>query len=238
MYYSFQDIFLPLQKNTELICVTYAQYNIMVEDRKKNNHGGVREGAGRKRSAEPGRLFSFRASGKMSLFLESRENRTEFIKSCIERGMETAEPDFSQLGESYPATMVKGLEIPFFNAKIVAGFPIPLDNDERSESIELLQMLCPYPESSYLIRVKGDSMIDADIRSGDIVIVDKSNRNPTPSEVAVCEFNGEYTLKHFEIRDGVGWLVPANPAFPEIPVTEYDTFRIWGTVTYVIHKPQ
>ena len=209
----------------------------MAEDRNKKKHGGVREGAGRPRSEEPGRLFSFRASGKMSLFLESRENRTEFIKSCIEKGMETVESDFSRLGEAYPATVVKELEIPFFNAKIVAGFPIPLDNDERSESIELLQMLCPYPESSYLIRVKVDSMIYADIRSGDIFIVDKSNRTPTASEVAVCEFNGEYTLKHFEMRDGVGWLVPANPAYPEIPVTEYDTFRIWGTVTYVIHKP-
>ena len=57
----------------------------MAEDRNKKKHGGVREGAGRPRSEETGRLFSFRASGKMSLFLESRENRTEFIKSCIEK---------------------------------------------------------------------------------------------------------------------------------------------------------
>ena len=81
-------------------------------------------------------------------------------------------------------------------------------------------------------------MIDAHIYSGDIVIVDKSNRNPTESEVAVCEFNGEYTLKHFVRREGLGWLVPANPDFPEIPVTPDDEFRIWGTVTYIIHKPK
>ncbi|MBQ5721914.1 MAG: LexA family transcriptional regulator, partial [Bacteroidaceae bacterium] len=98
-------------------------------------------------------------------------------------------------------------------------------------------MLCPHPESSYLIRVEGHSMKDAGIRSGDIVIVDKSNRNPTEKQVAVCEFNGEYTLKHFVMRDGVGFLVPANPDFPEIRVTAEDEFRIWGTVTYIIHKP-
>lgn len=80
-------------------------------------------------------------------------------------------------------------------------------------------------------------MIDADIYSGDIVIVDKSNRNPSPSEVAVCELNGEYTLKRFEKPDGVGWLIPANPDYPEIKVTADDSFSIWGTVSYIIHKP-
>lgn len=80
-------------------------------------------------------------------------------------------------------------------------------------------------------------MKDAGISSGDIVIVDKSNRTPSENQVAVCEFNGEYTLKFFVMRDGVGYLVPANPDFPEIMVTPDDEFRIWGTVTYVIHKP-
>ena len=81
-------------------------------------------------------------------------------------------------------------------------------------------------------------MIDAGINSGDIVIVDKSNRNPRENEVAVCEFNGEYTLKYFKKKDGCGWLVPANPDFPEIEVMPYDNLSIWGTVTYVIHKPK
>ena len=88
------------------------------------------------------------------------------------------------------------------------------------------------------IRVEGYSMIDAGIHSGDIVIVDKSNRNPTESQVAVCEFNGDYTLKRFVKRDGFGWLIPANPDFPEIKVTPDDRFSIWGTVTYIIHKPR
>lgn len=81
-------------------------------------------------------------------------------------------------------------------------------------------------------------MIEADIHSGDILIVDKSKRNPSESEVAVCELNGEYTIKRFVKRDGCGWLVPANPKFPEIKITEQDTFNIWGTVTYIIHKPR
>ena len=143
-----------------------------------------------------------------------------------------------QFGQVVPAERVRPLSLPFFDIGIVAGFPIPLDNDERAQDIELLRMLCPNPESSYLIRVEGDSMIDAGIFSGDIVIVDKSNRNPSESQVAVCEFNGEYTLKRFVQRDGAGWLVPANPDYPEIRVTPDDSFSVWGTVTYIIHKPR
>ena len=105
-----------------------------------------------------------------------------------------------------------------------------------SQDIDILSMLCPHPEASYLIRVSGNSMIDAGVLSGDIVIVDKSNRNPGPHEIAMCELNGEYTLKHFILDEGQGWLVPANPEYPKIRITPDDDFSVWGTVTYIIHK--
>lgn len=79
-------------------------------------------------------------------------------------------------------------------------------------------------------------MIDAGVMSGDIIIVDKSNRDPSPNEIAVCEINGEYTLKRFVREGGTGWLVPANPAYSRREITSEDEFRIWGTVTYIIHK--
>ena len=203
----------------------------------KGKHGGTRLGSGRPRKTEETRTYTFRASGEMVRHLDMQEQKSEYIKMCIAKEMNTTEPDFSKLGDAYPATRVKEANFRFFDIGIVAGFPIPLDNDERSQDIELLQMLCPYPEACYLIRVSGHSMIDANIHDGDIVIVDKSKRNPSPKEVAVCELNGEYTLKHFKIRDGRGWLIPANPDFPEIEISEGDAFRVWGTVTYVIHKP-
>ncbi len=152
--------------------------------------------------------------------------------------MTQLEEDLSRIGTVWPVTKTTDSSLPFFDIGIKAGFPIPLDNDEKSQDINLIAMLCPNPDASYLIRVDGDSMIDAGINSGDIIIVDKSNRNPAPSEVAVCELNGEYTIKRFEMRGSEGWLIPANPDYPEIKVTESDTFSIWGTVTYVIHKPK
>ena len=135
-------------------------------------------------------------------------------------------------------TEAQDISLPYFDVGIVAGFPLPLDNDERAQDIGLLKMLCPNSEASYLIRVDGNSMIDAGIYSGDIVIVDKSNRNPDETQVAVCELNGEYTLKRFVKRGEEGWLIPANPKYPKIKVTEDDDFCIWGTVTYIIHKPR
>ena len=173
----------------------------------------------------------------MAKVIDGQESKTDFIKSCIEKAIAGVEADFGKIGTVCPAATMEGLHLPYFDLGIKAGFPIPLDNDEKSQDIDLLRMICPHPNASYLIRVEGNSMIDADIHNGDIIIVDKSNRNPSPLEVAVCELNGEYTLKRFEKRNGgEGWLIPANPNYPEIRVTEDDAFSIWGVVTYIIHK--
>ncbi len=219
----------------------------MKEEDKKDNRGGVRKGAGRPKSDS--KLYAFRADGQMSRFIDNHDNKTEFIRSCINdafvkesqsslNSSPNGSSSIEHLGEVYPATRIKPFSMPLFDVKIVAGFPIPLDNDELAQDIELSKMLCPNPEASYLIRVQGDSMIGSGIFNGDIVIVDKSNRNPTEQEVAVCELNGEYTLKHLAMREGRGWLIPANPNYPEIEIMEGDDFSVWGTVTYVIHRPR
>ena len=208
----------------------------MEEKNKIERRGGRREGAGRPHSDS--KLYTFRAPGQMVRFLDAQDNKTEFIKNCIVRQIHAQDANIRKMREVYPVAQVKDIRLPYFDVGIVAGFPIPLDNDERSQDIELLKMLCPNPEASYLIKVDGNSMIDAGIYSGDVIIVDKSNRNPSPTEVAVCELNGDYTLKRFVKRGNEGWLVPANPNYPEIKVTEDDTFSIWGTVTYIIHKPR
>ncbi|MCQ2268159.1 MAG: LexA family transcriptional regulator [Bacteroidaceae bacterium] len=201
----------------------------MEEEKKLERRGGKREGAGRPSKSIDSKLYTFRAGGSTAEFLDRQENKTDFIKECISLRM---------LGEFIPATQVKDITLPFFDLGVVAGFPIPLDNNEKAQDIEILKLLCPHPESCYLIRVEGNSMIDAGIFSGDLVIVDKSKRYPSESEVAVCELNGEYTLKRFEKRGSEGWLIPANPDFPEIKINPGDSFSIWGTVTYIIHKPR
>lgn len=148
-----------------------------------------------------------------------------------------AKKEIPDIGEVYRVADTKDITLPYFDQKVVAGFPIPLDNDEKAQDIEVLKMLCPNPEASYLIRVQGNSMIDANIHDGDILIIDKSNRNPAAHEPAMCEYNGEYTIKYVQERDGKPYLVPANEDYPMIPIAEGDSFCVWGTVTFVIHKP-
>ncbi len=201
----------------------------------KTSFDGKPGSARRGRPRTDSQLFTFRAPGTLARVISAHDNKTDFILSCIEKN------GAGRTGETLRAVnaaVVKDVALPFFDLAVVAGFPVPLDNDERSQDIELLRMLCPNPESCYLIRVQGNSMIDADIHSGDLVIVDKSNRTPSEHEVAMCELNGEYTLKRFVKEGNEGWLVPANPDYPRIRVTKDDAFCIWGTVSYVIHKPR
>lgn len=201
---------------------------------KKSRRGGARPGAGHPRGDS--RMISFRAPGPLAEQLERMENRTEFIRQALARAVRERGYHPELPGHAVPAGSARPLSLPYYDISVVAGFPVPLDNDERSQDIDILSMLCPHPEASYLIRVSGNSMIDAGVLSGDIVIVDKSNRNPTPHEIAMCELNGEYTLKHFVLEEGQGWLVPANPEYPRIRITPDDDFSVWGTVTYIIHK--
>ena len=205
-----------------------------------SHRGGRRQGAGRPRTGS--KLYTFRAPEPLAIAIDQQTNKTDFINHCIRQQLHEAQAGTPQgiarLGHISPASQLQSITLPYFDVGLVAGFPVPLDNDERAQDIDLLRMLCPNPEASYLIRVEGNSMIDADIHSGDIVIVDKSNRCPSENEVAVCELNGEYTLKRFVRRGNEGWLVPANPDYPEIKVTDADSFSIWGTVTYIIHRPR
>ena len=201
---------------------------------KKNRRGGARPGAGHPKGDS--RMISFRAPGPLAEQLEGMENRTDFIRQALTRAVRERGHHPGLPGHAVPAGIVRPLSLPYYDISVVAGFPVPLDNDERSQDIDILSMLCPHPEASYLIRVSGNSMIDAGVLSGDIVIVDKSKRNPTPHEIAMCELNGEYTLKHFVLEEGQGWLVPANPDYPKIRITPDDDFSVWGTVTYIIHK--
>lgn len=203
-------------------------------DNNKKTRGGARVGAGRPKGDS--KLYTFRCPGDMARRLDEKPNRTAFIRDSLSKALESEDRVPDSIGRVSDATGVRPMSLQYFDVRVRAGFPVPLDNDERAQDVELLSLLCPHPESSYLIRVVGDSMIDAGILSGDIVIVDKSNRNPTPREIAVCELNGEYTLKHFVEEDGQGWLVPANPEYPRFPVSKEDDFSIWGTVTYIIHK--
>ena len=213
----------------------------MKEINDKKGHGGKRAGAGRPKTSF--KTYSFKADEEISNMIESQQNKTQFIQDCIRttvnlQQMPTDNPDFSKFGEVIPAGRMMEAHIPFFDIKLVAGFPIPLDNTEISQDIDLLRMLCPHPDASYLVKIQGNSMIESGIHDGDMIIVDKSQRNPDKNQIAVCELNGEYTVKRVQQINGKRYLVPANPEFPMMEIMEGDSFSVWGVVTFIINKPK
>ena len=116
---------------------------------------------------------------------------------------------------------------------IHAGFPSPA-TDYMTQAIDLNKELVRHPAATFYGRVVGDSMIDAGVDEGDILVIDKA-LEPRDGDMAVCCLDGEFTLKYLRIDDGIT-LVPANPKYPEIRISDGDNFIMWGVVTYVIKK--
>lgn len=118
---------------------------------------------------------------------------------------------------------------------VQAGFPSPA-NDHMETPLNLHDLMVSNPPATFFVRVSGDSMLDARIEPGDILVVDRS-LEPSSGKIVVAILNGEFTVKRIRMEGGKITLLPENPDFPEIPVEEGSDFQVWGVVTYIVHKP-
>ena len=126
------------------------------------------------------------------------------------------------------------LKLPLVSASVEAGFPSPAD-DHFERGIDLNEELIRNPAATFLVRVKGESMRDAGIHTGDTLIVDKSV-TPADRQIVVAMIDGEFTVKRFRKLNGRIFLEAANDSFPPIEVGENQELTIWGAVTYIIHQ--
>lgn len=122
--------------------------------------------------------------------------------------------------------------IPLFTSVVRAGFPSPAES-WIEKSLDLNDLCIAHPESSYFVRVEGDSMIDAGIESGDILIVDRSI-NASHNTIVIARVGTELTVKRLLTKPSPK-LVPANPAYSEISTQENDV-EILGVVTFTIKR--
>jgi len=125
------------------------------------------------------------------------------------------------------------LSLPLFAARVQAGFPSPAD-DHLERSIDLNEELIQHPAATFFVRVKGESMHDAGIQSGDILVVDRSLA-PTDRKIVVAMVDGEFTVKRFRNQDGRIFLEAANDQFPKIEISGDQELVVWGVVSFVIH---
>ena len=117
---------------------------------------------------------------------------------------------------------------------ISAGFPSPAD-DFKEIRISLDKELVKNSESTFYARVSGDSMINAGLDDGDLLVIDRS-LNPENGKIAVCFIDGDFTVKRIRKEGKKFYLLPENKKYKPIEVREENELIIWGVVEYVIKK--
>lgn len=124
--------------------------------------------------------------------------------------------------------------IPAFMSPVQAGFPSPAD-DYVENKLDLNALVIKHPTATFFVRVEGESMMDADIHSGDILVVDRS-LEAINGKIVIAVVNGEFTVKRFVVNKSGTFLVPENRKYQTLKIEEGSDFQVWGVVTYVIHK--
>lgn len=126
------------------------------------------------------------------------------------------------------------LFIPLVGSKVPAGFPSPA-MDYMEERIDLSQQLAPHPLSTFYSYCEGDSMLDACIPPGSILVIDKS-LTANSGDIVVAYINGGYTVKYIKFDDGKCFLIPANKRkkYAITEVTEEMEMVVWGVVTNIV----
>lgn len=147
-----------------------------------------------------------------------------YVNKLIDDGFLAREQKKIVRGPQFFALKMLGL--------VEAGF-LTIADEDASNTLSLDELLIDHKEATYMLSVKGDSMKDAGILDGDMVLIDRTE-SPRPDTIVVAEIDGEYTLKYLRKKNGAVFLEPANKAFKPIYPTE--ELRIQGVVTAVIRK--
>lgn len=124
--------------------------------------------------------------------------------------------------------------LPLYASHVPAGFPSPAD-DYLEASLNLNDYLIRHPESTFFVRVSGESMSGAGIFDGDMLVVDRL-LPPRHRDVVIAVLAGELTVKRLELRDDGPWLVPEHPDYPALRGNPEAGFEVWGVVTAVVRS--
>jgi repressor LexA len=164
-------------------------------------------------------------SEMMKLFGYKSKNAVfKLVEKFIEAGIVLKD----SVGKLIPNNLFD--EVPLLGS-VKAGFPS--DVTEVRDSMNLEDFLIDKSKDSYILEVDGDSMIDAHIADGDMVIVERTNR-AKDGEIVVAEIDGEWTMKYWREKGSKAWLEPANKAFK--PMYPEQSLRVAAKVKAVIRK--
>ncbi len=129
---------------------------------------------------------------------------------------------------------IQRVEIPLFIDKVSAGFPSPA-SDYMELKLDLNDYLISHPAATFIVKANGTSMINSNIHSGDLLVVDKS-LTPKNNSIVIASIFGDLTVKKLKKKYKKTFLVPSNSNYPSFEVKEEMDCFVWGVVTYVIHS--
>lgn len=137
-----------------------------------------------------------------------------------------------KLAHPLSTTAVIYLGLPFFSARVQAGFPSPAD-DSITSRLDLNQHLIKNPNATFFMRASSDSMIGAGIRQNDLLLIDRSVKAKNDS-IVIAIVDGEFIVRRLKIMNKNIYLIVENKERTQIKLNE--DFHIWGVVTSVIHQ--
>lgn len=130
-----------------------------------------------------------------------------------------------------PTELREIVALPLFSDLVPCGFPSPAA-DYVEQRIDLNELLIQHPSATYFVKASGDSMIEAGISDGDLLVVD-SSRKAEHGDIVIAAVDGEFTVKRLQMRPTIQ-LNPMNSAYSPIVVGSEETLDVFGVVTFIV----
>ena len=199
---------------------------------KKTTHGGTRIGAGRKPTED--KAFEKMLNIRVSVRQKEAFNELGGAKWLRETLDETRSASEITLPGLMSVKAQSKASIPFANYSVQAGFPSPAE-DYIDKSVDFNELLIANEPATFVLRAAGESMIDAGIHPGDLLVVDRS-RMPKNQDIVIMQINNEFTVKRLIKEKETIYLKAENASklYSDIYPDECDVWQTFGVVTHVI----
>ena len=132
-----------------------------------------------------------------------------------------------------PNNKIDDSKLRMFTESVAAGFPSPA-TDYCESRLDLNELCVKHPAATYFVRAQGDSMIEAGIFPGDVLVVDRS-LTAKHGDIVIAVLNGELTVKKLETRPSLR-LVPMNSKYAPVEIPEETDVEIFGVATTAVHS--
>ena len=136
--------------------------------------------------------------------------------------------------EMFSCTTDAAVPLPLYFSRVHAGFPSPAD-DFIDRPLDLNDHLIRHPAATFFVKVQGDSMIDAGIHPGSLLVVDRSLQARS-GNIILAVLDGDFTVKRLKKDNGMIILCPENPRYKPVVVTQGQDFEVWGVVVHVVRS--